>query len=198
MGACECIKTTTVKTKDEVRKWVAAKTAEMGSERSGLYSGNWYSKETGVNFIDRTFTNPDKAWDHLVENNNKWRCVDAIKVEEKQGTELQNRRIEIQKEIERLALVKFHKFHREWVENLKKQSAKTKSCKNCKRRFPICDIVSTNCPKCRASLLTDTQTKRLSKLEDNHKKEAKKLQEMIDRRGGKTKTYWIIGGNCPT
>lgn len=198
MGATDCVRTTTAKTEKEVIKFVVAKTAEMSGDSCGTYSGNWTAKEDGVNFINKTFKTFDQAWQYLVDHNDKWKCVDAVKVEEKQGTDAQNKRIELQRTKAGNARNMVHQFAKDWLSSIVGKGPTPKTCKGCKKVVPINEFYSTECPYCYHSMLNQTQEKKLAKLKEAVKKEETKLEEMILKRGGKTAKYWVVGGNCPS
>lgn len=198
MGAAGCIETTNLKTEKEVRKWVASETLKMEAEKSGLYCGNWSAKEEGVNFLSKTFTNFQEACDFIAEHNDKWGPVDACRVTEKQGTDAQNKRIELQKKKVSEAYSKIFNFQEEWVTNLQGRTTKRKTCKECSATIPVHHIRTPFCPHCRKSLLSPTQTKKLEKIKENWEKEERKYKEMVAKRGGKTLKYWVVGGSCPS
>lgn len=198
MGACDYVIKINANNENELGKRIESAREEMGHEDgTGIYCGNWNAKDRGYRVLRGTFKNYNQACDHILENNNKWNCVDAAKVEEKEGTPAQNARIEKQKEKISEARKKVTDFISDWVLKVRKGKSKTKSCKHCKRRFLVEDIRGIHCSGCKKTFLTESQETRLSKMNEKVKIEEDKLQSMIDKKGGKTKKYWVVGGLCP-
>ncbi len=196
MGACDYVIKIKEKNQKKLTQIVSSKTDDMRSESGSSYSGTWASKDSGVNFINRTFTNYDVAYDYIMEHNNKWDCVDAVKVIEKLGTPTQNLRIEKQKEKVSLARKKVEEFDKNWFANMKNAKSKTKGCKHCGSRKNISNIHFNHCSDCSHTYLTEPQLKRRARLEGFVTKEKEKMESLISKKGGKTNEYFLVGGWC--
>lgn len=61
---------------------------------------------------------------------------------------------------------KIRQFNIEFVKKLKDQTSKTKTCKNCKSSLTITSIRSHCCPVCNAPLYSETEKKKVQKIED--------------------------------
>jgi len=195
MGAATLIRTYKGLTRKQVETRVQQDKRQDEMEDGCSYSGSWGVK-SGINFVNRTFKSSDDAYEYIEENNDKWGPIDVCYFEEKLGTEAQNKRIETQKIKAKKSRQDLNDFYSNTLNKIRNVQSKTKGCKSCCSRFPISTLGSLNCPNCRKPLLTDTEVKKVSKINENIKKEKIKLSTLISKKGGKTLTGWVVGGWC--
>ena len=196
MGACDCINYYKDLTKKQLKKTVESDTTEMRYESGQSYSGTWASKPSGINFLSRTFKSQSEAEDYIMDNNDKWECVDAAFYTEKLGTPTQLERIKKQKQklIDTKRLEQ--DFYSQTFSKIKNVKAKTKKCKSCGTIHPIANLGRLSCSSCGNLLITETETKKLSKIKEKISNEDKKLITLISKKGGKSVKGWVVGGWC--
>jgi len=199
MGACDCVISIEAKNEKILKERIESERNTMGFENgTDPYCGNWNAKDNGVRILNQSFTNYNTAFEHIMDTNDKWDCVDAVRVIEKVGTPAQNERIKKQKT--KLSITKDNrvKFIHTWVRNVRDSKSKTKSCKKCNTRHNTDNINHITCSACGNSFLTDSQKTKVETLKNKVVLEENKLNNMIIKRGGKTNKYWLVGGWCPS
>jgi len=199
MGSCDYFVCIEAKNGKQLKEKIDSERDFMGSENgTGSYCGNWNAKENGYRVLSYIANSYDVAYNYILDNNDKWNCVDAVKVIEKQGTPAQNKRIKTQQELVNTLSNNPRNFIKDWVFKLHHAKSKTKSCKHCNTRLDVTYINTIHCSKCNTSFLTQPQSTKLQKIKEKIKTQEEKLQKMIDNKGGKTKEYWLVGGWCPS
>jgi len=196
MGATNYIINYKNLTEKQMRERVVTDTEQMQYEEGCSYSGTWASKAYGINIINKKFNSTQEAEDYILDNNDKWDCVDAVLVQYKAGTDKQNEKIKLEKSKTVEIKNSIMDFHKNWTKKLKERNSKTISCSSCKTRFNKEQIRNSFCPQCNHSLLSATDTKKVDKIKEKAEKQELKVKSLIAKRGGKTVKTWVVGGWC--
>jgi|SaaInlV_100m_DNA_6_1039743.scaffolds.fasta_scaffold17652_2 hypothetical protein len=196
MGGTECIRTYNGKlTRKQLEQQIENDRQQDGMEDGWSYSGS-FSVKDGHKYENKTFASTNIAYEWICENNDKWGPLSIVNVVEKQGTETQNKRIDIQRQKVRDIERELTKYGVNWLSKLYSQKSLTKSCPKCKTRFQKNQIKRTSCSCCGTSFYSETDKKRVKKIEEKISKEQQKLDLLISKKGGKTNKYWMAGGIC--
>jgi len=194
MGSADYIKYYNKMTPKQLKEVVKQDTEEMGYEEGHSYSGTWASKNSGINFLNGVYPGEDEAEKYILDNNDKWDCVDAALVKYKAGTEAQNTRIS--KEQDKLTELNEALRQREknWFVKIDSSKSKTKGC-SCGKRILTSEINSFSC-SCGKSYVSATDTKAFDTAKTKISKQSDKISTLINKRGGKIIEKWVVGGWC--
>jgi hypothetical protein len=200
---------------------VASDISQAAYEDGHSYSGNWGEMNSAdLRFIDKTFSDEEKACEWLSDNADKRGPLLAVKV-------LQPVKASVTASIDK-------KIHAERIKHsdlnveagggnygyrtgkavpqmnsillrVKDSKSKFKGCEYCGSKVSIAHISQFSCPVCsnKDFLLTDTDKKRFERLESKIAKSKEILKSLQEQREAKfqsalnpDKWNWIVGGNC--
>ncbi len=198
--------------RDTVRKMIADTTEQMNYEGGNdSYSGHWGVKNGGVDFCSTTFATENEADNWLCDNNDKWGNVGACYFDNQAGTKAQRTRVDkLNVKLNELnskhtiLVASVGDSAKDILTKIKSAKSKTKGCKECGARHIVRDLTSLTC-KCGATLMSDTQVKKVKSSETRARAKVAKSYEKIEKD---TKTLrelkaelgivqgWLCGGWC--
>lgn len=146
---------------------------------------------------DKQFATASAAKEYLIEQHSKW--SDALAVSfflPVEPTKRDKEKLERAKQSVRSWEARHHDAFVKIAAAFAARKSGTVGCSNCGSRVAREFLKGTNCPVCNASLLSETDTKRLEKIKERVKRAREALTE-VSKPKASTNIGWVVGGWCP-
>lgn len=209
MGSCYVSRTFKDCSRDELKRKVADAISMAAHESGHSYSGDWGSKNNGLEFLTQTFASASDAEDYIQDHNDKWEALMAARVPVRVPVTAENKGAKLtalEAKVKALCDKQRDFMPAIRTRTLNMKSA-LKSCDHCNSKLNIKAYLertrsqSGDCPICGKNLLlTNTDIAAKTKIEADLQTAQKQLEIARNERSKaltKTVEYeWVVGGWC--
>lgn len=211
MGATFRVRTIHCDVKDLPARVESITQQMFHDEGHEAYSGHWGMKGSGIDIKHNlTFNGYEEAEEYIMNNNNKWDCVTAVRypcVIKKKVSDKQKQIDKLRAKFDDLnnQLGDFNKIgehEKAIVTRVKKAKSKTKGCSKCGSSIAVNHLNDSTCPVCgnKQFIYTATDIKKHREMEEKRRKLYNDLT-LLKKNSKVTETEeagfaWLVGGWC--